>query len=386
MGIKTLKKQTDSLLKDQNSRLNDHIRELLSSSLKVSNKSAPEIYKSFTHCQKILGLEDKDILPFIYNSHEVNAYCSYSGQDIVIGLSSQLVKLMSKNELVFVIGHELGHALYEHYKLPASGLCQGSIPPSRTLQLMSWSRQAEISADRAGLICCNDISAATSGFIKMSSGLSEPYISLDIDDFVSQLDLIDNFETDDKANDCYSSHPLSPLRVIALKNFWNSKSFVEYQKNSNPNQIDDSEMDDKIFGILNFMEPKKNEQSITVSSNCDNFLIYSSYYVANADSELHKKELLSLKDLCDQKTLDIFLSDLSDNKQNADYLKELLKKESLTFKKSKKGIKCSTLQKIVTVARSDGELSVEERKALYYIANLINIDDSFVDQILKFLD
>ena len=106
------------------------------------------------HCQKILGLEDKDILPFIYNSHEVNAYCSYSGQDIVIGLSSQLVKLMSKNELVFVIGHELGHALYEHYKLPASGLCQGSIPPSRTLQLMSWSRQAEISADRAGLICC----------------------------------------------------------------------------------------------------------------------------------------------------------------------------------------------------------------------------------------
>ena len=98
------------MLKDQTASLNENIRGLLSNSLRVSKKSAPEIYKSFLHCQNALGLEDKQILPFIYNSYEVNAYCSYNGNEIVIGLSSELIKLMSRDELIFVIGHELGHA------------------------------------------------------------------------------------------------------------------------------------------------------------------------------------------------------------------------------------------------------------------------------------
>ena len=374
------------MLKDQTASLNENIRGLLSNSLRVSKKSAPEIYKSFIHCQNALGLEDKQILPFIYNSHEVNAYCSYNGNEIVIGLSSQLIKLMSTDELIFVIGHELGHALYEHFRLPAFGLSQGSISASRSLQLMSWSRKAEISADRAGLICCNNINAATSAFIKLSSGLGEPHISLDIDDFVSQLDLIESFETDNQVNDCYSTHPLNPLRIVALKNFWNSESFINHQKNKNSKKIKDKEMDEKIFEILNFMEPKKKEQTKKTSSNPDYFLIYSSYYVANADADVHKNELLSLKDLCDDKTLQQFLSDLTANKKNKNYLENLVNKEAKTFTKSKKGVKCSTLQKIVAVARSDGELSSDERNALYHVASLINIDESFVDQILKFLD
>ena len=79
-----------------------------------------------------------------------------------------------------------------------------------------------------------------------------------IDDFISQRDLIENFETDNQVNDCYSTHPLNPLRISALKNFWNSESFINHQKNKNSKKIKDEEMDEKIFEILNFMEPKKN--------------------------------------------------------------------------------------------------------------------------------
>ena len=56
------------------------------------------------------------------------------------------------------------------------------------------------------------------------------------------------------------------------------------------------------------------------------------------------------------------------------------------FKKKSKPIKCSNLQKIVTIARSDGELAQEEIEALYEIAKLIDIKETFIDQTLKFLD
>ena len=64
----------------------------------------------------------------------------------------------------------------------------------------------------------------------------------------------------------------------------------------------------------------------------------------------------------------------------------MIKKISIDFKKSRKGIKCAALEKIITVARADGELSNMEKKALYLVTSLIGINKDFVDQILKFLD
>ena len=98
---------------------------------------------------------------------------------------------------------------------------------------LSWSRQAEISADRAGLLCCDDIKAAKNSFIKLSCILKEEYASLNIDDFVSQLDELKEFEDCDDSDDCYSSHPLSPLRVSALNNFWISEGFSNHKKSLN---------------------------------------------------------------------------------------------------------------------------------------------------------
>ena len=191
---RSLKRETDAMLKDQTKHAKSHLRSLLGQSLRISSSSAPDIFQQFLHCQETLHLEDKGLHPFIYNSPEINAYCFYDGKEITIGVSSQLIKIMSAKELTFIIGHEFGHALYEHYKLPAFGLCQGALPPSKALKLMSWSRQAEISADRAGLLCCEDIDAATISFIKMSCGLGEPYVSFDIEDFISQVDEIEKLE------------------------------------------------------------------------------------------------------------------------------------------------------------------------------------------------
>jgi len=62
---------------------------------------------------------------------------------------------MSQDELNFIVGHELGHALFEHYALPTHGILdEGNIDAEKAMRLMSWSRRAEVSADRAGLYIC----------------------------------------------------------------------------------------------------------------------------------------------------------------------------------------------------------------------------------------
>ena len=63
----------------------------------------------------------------------------------------------------------------------------------------------------------------------------------------------------------------------------------------------DEEADKKIFEILNFMEPENNKKvpkNKAQDLNKTSFLILSSYYVASADQDFAKRELVSLKEVC----------------------------------------------------------------------------------------
>ena len=40
------------------------------------------------------------------------------------------------------------------------------------MKLYAWNRNAEISADRAGLLCCQDFEAVGRTFFKLSSGVT----------------------------------------------------------------------------------------------------------------------------------------------------------------------------------------------------------------------
>lgn len=140
-------------------------------------------------CAQTLGLPKP--LVHVRNHHVRNAYISSINGKFHFVLTSSLLDLYEDRpqELKFIIGHELGHALlgHESTKRKAFGILwaiqtiepaavpdkfQNVLPPLALGRLFTWSREAEISADRAGLLCCGDPEVAYQAMMRLLHGLN----------------------------------------------------------------------------------------------------------------------------------------------------------------------------------------------------------------------
>jgi len=152
---------------------------LLSSGLKVTEKQCPSIYRVFMDCCEILDVRNPPDL-FI-ESGGANAYTTGYTKPAVVATTG-LLNIMEEDELYFVFGHELGHVKCGHvlYMMMARHIGQimewvGQVTLGAgklvgkgvELALLEWSRKAEFSADRAGLIAAQSEEAALSAFMKL---------------------------------------------------------------------------------------------------------------------------------------------------------------------------------------------------------------------------
>ena len=183
-------------------------------SIQISKKITPELFYAVEKTRSNLNLQETDLSSFIYNSPEINAKC-FLGEDekFVVLLSSSLIKLLDMGELIFVIGHELGHLLLNHTKERKDNSPYGLIK----------SRAKEISVDRIGLIASRDIDVSIKAMIKTIAGLDEEYIKFNTSELLKQLSSVKNIN-DSVLNQ--STHPSFLLRIKAL--VWFSLS-DEYQ-------------------------------------------------------------------------------------------------------------------------------------------------------------
>ena len=96
----------------------------------------------------------------------------------------------------FVIGHEAGHIKSNHvlYHLMTAYLAQivSAIPGASTVSLplqtalWYWNRMSEFTADRAGLLACQDLNAALSAIMKMSGLPLKYYDTASVEGFMQQ--------------------------------------------------------------------------------------------------------------------------------------------------------------------------------------------------------
>lgn len=208
---------------------------MLMNGVAVTPKQYPEIYQMAEDCARILGIGVPEI--FVKFDPVPNAYTLASSQsaDIVV-FHSSLIEMTTPEELMFIMGHECGHIhnLHSVYNTAAELLSNASLKgllvavPGLQLAIQlaakglslffsHWSRAAEITCDRAGVICTGSISSGQTALAKLSFGGGQAYGKINIEEFIKQLERTQ--ATPLRLLELTASHPLIPKRLTALNAF-----------------------------------------------------------------------------------------------------------------------------------------------------------------------
>ena len=174
----------------------------VSSSLRVSARQYPTLYKQFVRMAQVLDVRKLPSL-YIQTTPTINAY-AMGMENYSIVLCSGLIDIMDEDELLAILGHELGHVKCEHqlYKSLAhilgtmgNVLLSSAIPlvgnllsSALQLALLEWNRKAEFSCDRAALLATQDVDAVSSALAKLAGYSKRFEGQVDIDSIVQQAD------------------------------------------------------------------------------------------------------------------------------------------------------------------------------------------------------
>ncbi len=350
-------------------------RRLLSTSVRLSPAMAPSLTRIAKDCIAKLGV-DLPVELYAYSSPHFNAACVKPEEGrLFIMFSSSLLDSFDEEELRFVMGHELGHFIYGHHDIPVGYLLKGEAPisPDLALKLTSWSRFAEISADRAGAFCTQNLHAVARSLFKLSSGVTSSIIRFNLGDFLKQMD---DMKLEDGApgagapmEDWFMTHPFSPLRVKALQLFHHSQHMI-------PMGVNVETLELGVEGIMTLMEPSYLESKSDASLAMRHLLFAGCLLVANANGEISKEEI------------EIFEKFFGKYKYREDFNLEKLREE--LPKRVDQVVKYNTLPKRMQVLRDLCVMAKAESRAhhaeivvLREIAHRLEIPAFLVDQLLN---
>ena len=218
----------------------------------VGPNQFPQLWELYNEVCDTLDAPERYPL-FVAQDPVVNAG-AYGMDHPFIILNSGALALLNDRQISYVMGHEVGHVMSDHvlYKtmtellirlarmgFPIVGLAARAV----LLGLLEWSRKAELSADRAGLLAIQDPDRVLSGMLKMAGGGSDEETSLA--EFIRQAeDYRDSGDLADRIfkvlNVLGESHPFWVLRVSELRAWIESGAYDrilrgEYQRRGEPN-------------------------------------------------------------------------------------------------------------------------------------------------------
>jgi len=347
-------------------------RRLLATSVRLSRNMAPWLHEMTDDCIKKLGVTIPVEL-YVYASPTYNAACVKPEDGrLFIMFSSSLLEAFEDSELKFVVGHELGHYLYDHHDIPIGYLLKGNAKPSPklALQLTTWSRYAEISADRAGAHCAQDPIGVARSLFKLASGLSGKLVNFNIDEFMKQVDemQLEDAEPGQGApqEDWFMTHPFSPLRVRALR-LYNASVLAKKDGTSI------EELEAGVQVLMTIMEPSYLEGRTDDAENMRRLLFAAALSVANANGDISDKEIAVFEKFFGKRS---FSEDLNLEKLAAD-LQDRIKQVKAT---STIAQRMQIVRDLCTVARADNKVRASELKVINDIAGQLDVPEHFVNQ------
>ena len=153
----------------------------------------------------------------------------------------------------------MGHVMY-HTLVSSTSIFIAHIPiignvlnSSAGMLLKAWSRRSEITADRAGLLCCEDLDAAKRSLLQLEAGFINAD-NLDIDSYLENSRKFRKRSFLRRVGEYTAEHPMLSKRIEALEMFRNSEKYYKVTGTSvHGSTISDSELENDIEKILKVM-------------------------------------------------------------------------------------------------------------------------------------
>lgn len=225
----------------------------LGSAVRVDHRQYPRVYQRFVEAAQTLDIPQ---LPELYVMHSPWLRAEAIGLDRpFIVTTTASVQQLDDDELRCLLGHELGHvqsghAVYQtilviltRWAANLSWLPVGAIALRGIIAaMMEWWRKAELSADRAGLLACQDPAAALRLLMKLAGGGDLSQI-----DTAAFLEQAAEYEGGGDVRDSmhkirmtmWSSHPMPVARASDLRRWIDSGAYGRVLAGDYPRREDD---------------------------------------------------------------------------------------------------------------------------------------------------
>lgn len=207
----------------------------LSRNLRVNETMLPTLHSYLRYACQILRTDEPEL--YVSTNPEPNAY-TYGNTRPFIVLTTGLIDMLEDEELFFAIAHELGHIKCGHvlYRTMAQNFAMimeiagratlglgNLLGTGLQLALFDWERKSELSADRAALLCVQDIQVAGRVFMKLAGGGSRLFSEMNAAEFFRQIRAYEDASDQNYLNKVYTflmtaaeTHPFIVMRAKQL--------------------------------------------------------------------------------------------------------------------------------------------------------------------------
>ena len=213
--------------------------------VRVSPLQCPHLYSQLQEACAILDIREPEL--YVAQFPAPNAYTSGHNNPFIV-VTTGLLDLMSDEEVLAVIAHELGHIKSGHvlYKTMARGISflltllsdmtlglGRMIGRSLEVALLEWDRKSEFTADRAGMLVVQDPQVMLSLMMKLSGGTLFQKDQMDAREFLKQADLYEEVDANvlDRMYKMLMitplSHPLTIVRAREIMNWSESRGYKD---------------------------------------------------------------------------------------------------------------------------------------------------------------
>jgi Zn-dependent protease with chaperone function len=227
--------------------------QMLGNAVRVSERQFPRIHAITMRCAETLHIRPPQV--YVVNNPHLNAATYGTNEDAFIMIHSALIDHYTDDELLTVIGHECGHIHNSHvvyltalhYLATMAGMILRVPVQPIIVSLRAWTRRAEITCDRAGMLCGKDVKVAERALAKLALGSHKLYEDFNLDAFLEQYD--EGKESVGRFMEVFATHPWLPKRILAMRVFGESK-FYQRAAGLPEEGLTMSEVDDRVKALL----------------------------------------------------------------------------------------------------------------------------------------